>query len=80
LALEKYCYIFRRTVIVARQREVKYVSMDTLPSPTVLVTVGGATVAWQPTVGPAGLPIVAARVLYKEGTTLTESVERDKTV
>jgi hypothetical protein len=43
--------MFWQSAMVGRQREVKHVFMNVLGSPTVLGTVGEATVAWQPTLG-----------------------------
>jgi hypothetical protein len=61
--------MFRCTAIVARQRSVKHISMNTLASPAVHHTLGGTAVARQSTLGWIGLCIGAARVLCKEGAT-----------
>jgi hypothetical protein len=62
---------FWRGAIIARQREVKCISTDTLASPTVLCTVGGATVgeatvAWWPTIRQTGHSIGPVRCYIGE--------------
>jgi hypothetical protein len=55
----KYCDMFQQSAVVARQQEVQHISMDMLDSPTVLWTVGEATIVWQPTIAWMGLAIGA---------------------
>jgi hypothetical protein len=58
--------MFRWNALVAMQREVKHLSVDMLGPSTALPIVGGATVAWQPTVGRTGLPSGAARCYIRK--------------
>jgi hypothetical protein len=64
--------MFGQSAVIARQRKVKHVFVNMLASPIVFCTIGGATVAWQPTVGQTGLWIGPSQVLYKENMTYVE--------